>query len=78
MRCETKKEGTMECYRCEKELSEEKYWVEVIGYGSCMKKASDTREYKSEMDGGESLGLHPVGSCCAKRLRKQGVLIITN
>ena len=66
---------TEPCYLCNKPLTDPTWFVEIIKYGAELKRASDTNEYKPESEGGHSLGLHPVGPDCAKKLRRGGIWV---
>jgi hypothetical protein len=62
-----------ECASCGRELAGRLAHVELRDYGARVATAAEGREPGQAPD---SLGLHPVGAGCARRLRRAGAYVV--
>lgn len=61
------------CYECGKDISSPRYWVELLDGGARLRLKDE--QAPDESDGGY-MGFYPVGSDCARKLRKRGVMVM--
>lgn len=66
--------GPNPCYECGRNIKTCRFFVHPYDGGmKYVMQGEDEREL--DIDPAGDLGWHPVGSCCARGLRKRGILV---
>jgi hypothetical protein len=66
--------GPNPCYECGKDVKQPRLFVHPYDGGAKYVMQGED-ENQLAIDEAGDMGWHPVGSCCARKLRKQGILV---